>query len=250
MSSVELLKVLEISKSFGGIKALDNINLILKRHEILGLIGPNGSGKTTLVNIIAGFYKPEKGRVFFDGEDITNIPPHLRVLKGIARTFQLTKPFLNLSVFDNVMVGALLKSKNLSEAREKTMRMLEILNIKNFSQRISVELPTGIKKKIEIARVLVMEPKVLLLDEALAGLSPREIDEILDLIVSIKNELGVSLILIEHIIKAVMKVSDRIVVLSAGKVIADDLPENIVRAPIVREAYLGKGFEYERDTET
>ncbi|MEM2292840.1 MAG: ABC transporter ATP-binding protein [Nitrososphaeria archaeon] len=239
MNSKEIMVASKVSKRFGGIKALDNVDFILKRREIVGLIGPNGSGKTTLINIMSGFYKPDGGRVFLDGEDVTNLPPYSRALKGIARTFQLTKSFSNVSVFDNVMVGALLKSKDLSEAKNRTTALLKKIGLENFSQRLCKELPIGIKKKVEMARALAIEPKILLLDEVLAGLSVNEMDEILDFIASLKKVWNISIVMVEHIVKAVVKVADRIVVLSSGQVIAEGLPEEIIRNPKIQEIYLG-----------
>jgi len=238
----EIIRVVNITKKFGGLKALNNVTTVLRRGEILGLIGPNGSGKTTLINVISGFYKPDAGKVFFNGEDITKLPPHKKVEKGIVRTFQLTKPFSNLSVFDNVMIGALFKAKDLLKARKKTIEILKELKLEKYSNMISKELPTGIKKRLEIARALAMEPKVLLLDEALAGLTSAEIDEMLSLIRSLRDEKRVhSILIVEHVIKAVMKIADRIIVLSSGELIAEGSPKEVANNSLVREVYLGKG---------
>jgi len=235
-----MLRVMNVTKNFGGLTALDDVNITLKDKEILGLIGPNGAGKTTLINVIVGFYRPEKGRVFFNGEDITDSPPHIKALKGVARTFQLTKPFSNISVFDNVMIGALLRTDSLSAAREKTMRALERTGLKKVSGVISKGLPTGVKKRLEIARVLAMEPKVLCLDEVLTGLTPVEMDEILGLIRSLREDEGLSIMIVEHVVKALMKGVDRMVVLSSGKVIAEGSPESVAKNPLVKEVYLGR----------
>jgi len=232
---------MNVTKNFGGLTALDDVNITLKDKEVLGLIGPNGAGKTTLINVIVGFYRPEKGRVFFNGEDITDSPPHIKALKGVARTFQLTKPFSNISVFDNVMIGALLRTDSLSAAREKTMRALERTGLKEVSGVISKGLPTGVKKRLEIARVLAMEPKVLCLDEVLTGLTPVEMDEILGLIRSLREDEGLSIMIVEHVVKALMKGVDRMVVLSSGKVIAEGSPESVAKNPLVKEVYLGRG---------
>ena len=237
----EILRVMNVTKNFGGLTALDDVNITLKDKEVLGLIGPNGAGKTTLINVIVGFYRPEKGRVFFNGEDITDSPPHIKALKGVARTFQLTKPFSNISVFDNVMIGALLRTDSLSAAREKTMRALERTGLKEVSGVISKGLPTGVKKRLEIARVLAMEPKVLCLDEVLTGLTPVEMDEILGLIRSLREDEGLSIMIVEHVVKALMKGVDRMVVLSSGKVIAEGSPESVAKNPLVKEVYLGRG---------
>ena len=236
----EILKVMNVTKNFGGLTALDDVNVTLKDKEILGLIGPNGAGKTTLINVIVGFYRPEKGKVFFNGEDITDSPPHTKAFKGVARTFQLTKPFSNISVFDNVMIGALLRTDSLSAAREKTMKSLERTGLKEVSGVISKGLPTGVKKRLEIARVLAMEPKVLCLDEVLTGLTPVEMDEILDLIRSLRKDEGLSIMIVEHVVKALMKGADRIVVLSSGKVIAEGPPKSVAKNPLVKEVYLGR----------
>jgi len=236
----QILKVEGVTKIFGGIRALYRVGLHVGEKEILGLIGPNGSGKTTLINVITGVYKPSEGEVLYNEENLVGLSPHQIAEKGIVRTFQLTRPFGNLSVIDNVIVGSLLKSNNTREARERSIKTLEMVGLGDHLHVLSKDLTTGNRKRLELARALTMEPSLMLLDESLAGLTSAEMRENLTLLKKIRSERGISMIVVEHVVKAVMDVSDRIVVLDAGEKIAEGDPQSIANNEKVIEVYLGK----------
>jgi len=236
----QILKVEGVTKIFGGIRALYRVGLHVGEKEILGLIGPNGSGKTTLINVITGVYKPSEGEVIYNEENLVGLSPHQIAEKGIVRTFQLTRPFGNLSVIDNVIVGSLLKSNDTREAREKSIKTLEMVGLGDHLNVLSKDLTTGNRKRLELARALTMEPSLMLLDESLAGLTSAEMRENLALLKKIRSERGISMIVVEHVVKAVMDVSDRIVVLDAGEKIAEGDPQSIANNEKVIEVYLGK----------
>lgn len=247
MSSREaVLEVRDVVKRFGGLVALRGVSLRLYERELLGLIGPNGSGKTTLFNIITGFLRPDSGRVFYRGVDITGRPPHEIARIGVVRTFQIVRPFLGMTVLENVLTALYMRHGILSRAPERDLvrEAREILASVGLEARESLRaesLTHGEKKKLEIARALALRPRVLLLDEPTGGLSSRETEEILDLVRSV-NRGGVSVILIEHNMRAVMSVSERVVVLSNGVVIAEGSPREVVSNQEVVRAYLGERY--------
>ncbi len=238
----DILQVINVTKKFGGLYALKNVTFNIGKGEILGLIGPNGSGKTTMLNVITGFLKPEEGRVIYRGKDITKKPPHEIVLEGIVRTFQLTRPFGDLTALSNVVMGALLYEKDLEKARNEALHSLESVGIIEKKDVLSKDLTIADRKKLELARALVLKPKLLLLDEVMAGLTPQETEDILQLLSKLREEKGISMIIVEHVVKAVMKIADRIVVLDAGEKIAEGKPEEIANNQLVIEIYLGKSL--------
>ncbi len=244
MSKATLLSVKSITKKFGGLVALNNVNITVYEGEILGLIGPNGAGKTTLFNVISGVYKPEGGRVFFDSVDITRKPPHQITRMGIARTHQIVKPFNEMTVLENTMIGALfgrLASRiTMGEARKKALETLEFVGLIDNADAPASKLTLHEKKTLELARALAAEPKLLLLDEELAGLNPKEIEESLNLIKQAKDEKELTIIMVEHVMHAVMNIAERIVVLHHGEKIAEGTPMEIANTPRVIEAYLGE----------
>lgn len=242
MEGETILKVEGVTKRFGGILALADVSLSVEKGEFLGLIGPNGAGKTTLLNVISGVYKPDAGRILFKGQDITGEPPHKIAQLGIARTFQLVRPLKNLTVLENVVIGALQKANTLEEAVEKSLQVLELVGLYNKRNTPSGSLILVEKKKLEIARSLALEPELLLLDEVAAGLRPKEVDSLVDMLKEV-NKKGITMIMVEHVMRAVMNLSNRIVVLHFGRKIAEGTPEEVANNPQVIEVYLGRGAE-------
>lgn len=236
---MNIIQVKGVSMFFGGLAALNDVSFELKKGEILGLIGPNGAGKTTLFNVINGFYSPSKGVVLFRGQKISGLKPHKICKLGIARTFQVVKPLQRMTVFDNVIASSFLRAKNRSEAEAIAIDTLKFTGLYNDRDIISKGLPLGKRKKLEIARALVTQPEVLLLDESFAGLNPHELDESIDIIRKIKEK-GITIMIIEHHMKVIMSISDRIVVLNYGEKIAEGTPDEIANNPVVIEAYLGE----------
>ena len=238
-----ILRVEGVTKRFGGLVALSNVTFDVYREEILGLIGPNGAGKTTLFNVITGVYKPEAGKVYFKGVDITGWKPHKIARLGIARTHQIVKPFGDLTVLENTMIGALFgrRHKEISEdeARKIATEVLDFVGLGDKKELPARVLNVQEKKRLELARALAEEPELLLLDEVLAGLTPTEVKRMLDLLEKIRRERRITIIMIEHVMHAVMNLADRIVVLHFGRKLAEGTPEEVANNPEVITAYLG-----------
>ncbi|MBI4640965.1 MAG: ABC transporter ATP-binding protein [Candidatus Tectomicrobia bacterium] len=236
-----LLEANRVFKYFGGLKAVSNVSFALNQGEILGLIGPNGAGKTTLFNILSGFLPPDKGEIRFKGERISRLKPHEICKKGITRTFQIVKPFLHLTVLNNVAIGALNRTYSVREAEEKALTILQQVGLEAKKDLPVEALTLADRKRLELARAMATEPQLLLLDEVMAGLNPAEIQRFIELLERI-NAGGMTILLIEHVMKAVMNLSQRVIVLNAGEVIAEGLPQEVTRNRQVIEAYLGEEF--------
>lgn len=236
-----LLELKSVCKNFGGLQAVDQVTFGLERGEILGVIGPNGAGKTTLFNTITGFFKPDGGEVWFEGERLVGLKPHQICKKGMVRTFQIVKPFLELTVLENVMIGALNRTKRIHEAAERALETIEFVGLKEKVGTLGTGLTLPHRKRLELARALSTEPKLLLLDEVMAGLTPTEVDELIRLLKEV-NQRGVTILLIEHVMRGLMALSKRVVVLNYGQKIAEGVPEEIVKNRQVVEAYLGEEF--------
>lgn len=233
---MSLLEVRSLTKSFGGLLAVKDVSFSVNKGEILGLIGPNGAGKTTILNMVSGFLKPDKGSVIFKGEDVTKIQPHLLVKKGVARTFQLVSPFSNLNLVDNVSVA--LYGKKGIRMKERAEEVLELVGLAHRKHELAKNLPHGDLKKLEIARALATDPELLLLDEPFAGLSFEEFSGLMELVRKL-NEGGLTMVIVEHVMRAVMNLSHRVVVISGGGKIAEGKPLEAVKDKRVIEAYLG-----------
>jgi branched-chain amino acid transport system ATP-binding protein len=234
-----LLEARNLTRRFGGLVAVDDISLTVEKGEIVGLIGPNGAGKTTLFNLLSGFMVPDAGEVLLDGQSIVGLKPYEICHLGMSRTFQIVRPFAEMTVLDNVMMGAFNVYAKAAQAREKAYDVLEEVGFRNWANRRAGDLPVAGRKRLEIAKVLATEPRLILLDEVMAGLTPFEHNHMIETVLRIRST-GVTIVVIEHVMPVIMNLSDRIYVLHHGQMIAEGKPEQIVRDPAVVEAYLGE----------
>jgi branched-chain amino acid transport system ATP-binding protein len=236
-----VLTLESVTKRFGGLTAVRAVSLEVRAGDLLGIIGPNGAGKTTLFNVISGYYRPEEGRVRFEGHDVTGLPAHEISRLGLTRTFQIVKPFGRLSVADNVMIGALTRVPRVRDARIEAERVVALCGLGPHGHARARALPIALRKRLEVARALATRPRLLLLDEVMAGLNPAELGGIVELVRRVHAE-GVTLIVIEHIMAAMMRLAQRIVMLHHGEKIAEGTPEAIAHDRRVIDAYLGDEF--------
>ena len=236
---MNLLQIRRVSKRFGGLAALTDVSYSVEKGEILGLIGPNGAGKTTLFNVVNGFYPPTKGEILFKGKRISHLQPYQICKRGVGRTFQVVRPLQRMTVLDNVIASAFLRAKDKEEAQRIGLDTLRFTGLVENQSLVSKGLPLGKRKKLEIARALATQPEMLLLDESFAGLNPSEQNELIDIIKKVKAE-GITIMIIEHHMKVIMSLSDRVVVLNYGEKIAEGTPQEIGNNPLVIEAYLGE----------
>jgi branched-chain amino acid transport system ATP-binding protein len=236
-----ILEVTSLKRNFRGLAAVKDLDITVRDGEILGLIGPNGSGKTTTFNLLSGFLKPSGGRIVFRGEDITDVNSPSRICsKGIGRTFQIVKPFGGMTVLENVMVGALRK-RNMDHAERHSLRTIRSVGLWEFRSELANNLPIPLLKRLELAKALSGDPRFLLLDECMAGLNSTEKSELTHVLRDIKTKYGITMMIIEHDMKSIMSLSDRVIVLNYGSKIAEGKPEEITRNPEVISAYLGVG---------
>ncbi len=241
---MSLLKVERVSKSFGGNRVLKEVSFTLEKGEILGIVGPNGSGKTTLLNVLTGIVRQDSGSVVFMGRRIDRLKPHQRARMGMGRTFQITRLFSNLTVLENVMIPMHYGGGGADEKKaEEILRMVGLLELKD---RKAGNLSLAQRKRLELARAISVEPKVLLLDEVFAGLNPVSVREILELLKKIHSETGVAMVLVEHVLKALFQITKRVIVLSEGRIIYEGDPEGMAKSEEVVKAYLGERYEAPR----
>jgi len=233
-----IVSVDQLSKSFGGLRAVIDVSFSVDSGEVLGIIGPNGAGKTTLFNCMAGLFPPTSGTVHYQGQDVTAWPDSQLARAGMVRTFQLMRPFGSMTVLDNVAVAAAARGAKERESLQQAWEILQQVGLDHYATRTSKDLPTAGLKRLELARAMALHPKVLLLDEVLAGLVPTERQPVIDLLLSIRDN-GVTLLFVEHVMQAVMALSDKVLVLNHGETLAYGTPTEIVNNPEVIEAYLG-----------
>jgi branched-chain amino acid transport system ATP-binding protein len=245
MTAAAFLQVEDVSKAFRGVRAVEGVTFEVPRHSITALIGPNGAGKTTLFSLIAGAQRPDRGQIRLAGRSIDGLPAHRVCAAGVGRTFQLVKPFTGLSVLDNAIVGALRGERTVAGARARAQAVLQRLGLAGKSSLLAAHLTLADRRRLEVARALATRPSLLLLDEMMAGLRPTEIDELLEVVRSVQREEGLTILLTEHVMRAVMALADQIVVLHHGQVIARGQPAAIVRDPAVLDCYLGEAESHQ-----
>ena len=241
MSDSLLLDVQGVSKYFGGLQANEDISFLVKRGEIVSIIGPNGAGKSTLFSCVTGFHRVDKGRVLFKGQDITNRKPHTIARLGIVRTFQIVQVISDMTVLENVMTGGFLRRTRVDDVRRKAEEVLDFTGLMEKRSSNALELTISDKKRLEVSMALAMDPELLMLDESMAGLTPVELRQIIELIRKVRAS-SVTVVVVEHVMEAVMELSDRVIVLNSGRKIMEGTPKEVVANPEVKRAYLGERY--------
>ncbi|MGO4813382.1 ABC transporter ATP-binding protein [Cupriavidus sp. 2MCAB6] len=236
-----ILEVKSIGKRFGGLQAVNQLSFTVGRGEILGLLGPNGAGKTTAFNLIAGFIKADEGEILFAGQQIRGREPYQICASGIARTFQLSKPFGGLTALENVMVGGFARGGSRAKVRDEAYSCLEFLGLAQRADTDANDLTAFDKRKLELGRALATKPRLLLMDEVVAGATPSEAGEMVELVRKVRDR-GITVLIVEHVMKVIMGLSDRVIVMEQGRLIADGVPSEVVKMPQVLKAYFGEGY--------
>jgi branched-chain amino acid transport system ATP-binding protein len=237
-----LLEVQAVSRTFGATRAVDNVSFAVQPGELLGLIGPNGAGKSTLFNLIAGVMPPSGGKIALDGADVAGWKSYDMARAGVARTFQIPKPYRQLSVIENVMISAFLRERSMARARDLADLTLSDLGLAPYRDRPASELTVGLLKRLEVARALAMRPKLVLFDEIMAGLTPTEVGAMTEIVAGLPAR-GITVVWVEHVLYAIMKTATRMVVINRGSVIAQGAPAEVARDPAVVKAYLGEEMQ-------
>lgn len=238
-----LLEVKNVSHMFGALRAVNSANFIVREGELVGLIGPNGAGKSTLYNLVAGAIKPTEGAILFKGREVTGWKPYQAAKAGVARTFQIPKPYRNMSVVDNVALSALMHHRSVAEARASAEQVLVDIGLSDYIEAPVGVLSVGLLKRLEVARAVALQPKLVLFDEIMAGLTPTEVRSMTGLVSSLPGR-GITVIWVEHVLHAIMSAAQRIMVLHRGEMIADDAPENVAKNPAVIKAYFGEEMSF------